>query len=398
MKRILLSLGFLIALCGSSFAACAVTNLTVKDAAGSPVTALVPYADDGSGGSNCSPQIQIKQGGNVANVDSNHGLLVDPASAAAWNTTWAGGTLGAMANYGTSPGAVLVPGMNAAITNIPAVTQSGAWNVGGAASAPVTMQNAATANGNGTVLAVANYSSAFVNVNCSVACSGGTTINFEFTDSTGTFFSLLAFPIAGGAQVTTATTSGQFIIPLNAGMVSIRARISGYSAGTITVTGIASASPMSGISYVPNTNGNGQATMANSSPVTLPSNQSVADPCMFQLKSSAPINLTASGQIITGTSAKKTYICALDIMTATAQNIALVEGTGTTCATNIFGLAGGTTAATGWNFSANGGLTKGNGSGQVYYGSGDANAAAANVCLLLSSTGQTSGSMQYVQQ
>jgi hypothetical protein len=31
--------------------------------------------------------------------------------------TWANGTLGAMANYGTSPGAVLVPGVNAFITN-----------------------------------------------------------------------------------------------------------------------------------------------------------------------------------------------------------------------------------------------------------------------------------------
>lgn len=32
-------------------------------------------------------------------------------------TTWAGGTLGAMANYGTSPGAVLVPGANVFVTN-----------------------------------------------------------------------------------------------------------------------------------------------------------------------------------------------------------------------------------------------------------------------------------------
>jgi hypothetical protein len=32
-------------------------------------------------------------------------------------TSWAGSTLGAMANYGTSPGAVLVPGVNAFITN-----------------------------------------------------------------------------------------------------------------------------------------------------------------------------------------------------------------------------------------------------------------------------------------
>jgi hypothetical protein len=35
-------------------------------------------------------------------------------------TTWGGGTLGAMANYGTSPGAVLVPGVNASVTNFPA--------------------------------------------------------------------------------------------------------------------------------------------------------------------------------------------------------------------------------------------------------------------------------------
>ena len=42
---------------------------------------------------------------------------------------WAGGTLGAMANYGTSPGAVLVPGVNAFITNTPSVAQSGApWS------------------------------------------------------------------------------------------------------------------------------------------------------------------------------------------------------------------------------------------------------------------------------
>src|ERR1700674_5380404 len=37
-------------------------------------------------------------------------------------TSWGGGTLGAMATYGTSPGAVLVPGVNAFVTNPVAVT------------------------------------------------------------------------------------------------------------------------------------------------------------------------------------------------------------------------------------------------------------------------------------
>jgi hypothetical protein len=42
------------------------------------------------------------------------------ANAAEWivnATKWANGALGAMANYGTSPGAVLVPGVNAFVTN-----------------------------------------------------------------------------------------------------------------------------------------------------------------------------------------------------------------------------------------------------------------------------------------
>ena len=45
--------------------------------------------------------------------------------------SWAGGTLGAMANFGTSPGAVLVPGMNAFVTNTVTANanQSGTWTV-----------------------------------------------------------------------------------------------------------------------------------------------------------------------------------------------------------------------------------------------------------------------------
>lgn len=126
---------------------------------------------------------------------------------------------------------------------------------------------------------------------------------------------------------------------------------------------------------------------------------STSDPCGPQnTKLGAPISLTASGQIITGTSAKKTYICAIDVVPAAAQNIALVEGTGSTCVTNIFGLAGGTTAATGWNFQLGGGIARGSGNGTVYSPSADTNAAAANVCLLIAGAGQVSGQISYVQQ
>jgi hypothetical protein len=43
--------------------------------------------------------------------------------------------LGSPSAYGTSPGAVTVPGVNAFITNVPAVSQSGTWNVGLSAGA-----------------------------------------------------------------------------------------------------------------------------------------------------------------------------------------------------------------------------------------------------------------------
>lgn len=145
-------------------------------------------------------------------------------------------------------------------------------------------------------------------------------------------------------------------------------------------------------------NTNGQALMANSAPVALASNQTVADPCTFRKKTYVPINLTSSAKIITGTTALQTYICSFHLVTATAQNIALVEGTGTVCATNIFGLAGGTTAATGWNLAANSGLARGSGSATIMHGTTDANVVAADVCLLLSGSGQTSGVMSYVQE
>ena len=113
MRRILLALGFTL-ICGPAFAVCP-SPITGKDAAGT--TQNIGTVVDGSG--NCLGKNTIwdfSAGANGAGVDTSHGQLVDPASAALWNTTWAGGTLGAMANYGTSPGAVLVPGVNASVT------------------------------------------------------------------------------------------------------------------------------------------------------------------------------------------------------------------------------------------------------------------------------------------
>jgi len=117
------------------------------------------------------------------------------------------------------------------------------------------------------------------------------------------------------------------------------------------------------------------------------------DPCKMATASQYTISLTTNTQIITGTASKQTYICSINIVVAAATNVALVEGTGTVCATSIAGMAGGSTAATGWNFAANGGLTLGNGDSWVIKTA----TAADNVCILVSAANQVSGSIKYVQ-
>jgi hypothetical protein len=107
------------------------------------------------------------------------------------------------------------------------------------------------------------------------------------------------------------------------------------------------------------------------------------------------VSLTANTQIITGTSGEKIHICFANLVAAAATNVAIVEGTGTTCGTSTVafpGTSGGATAATGWNFSANGGIVIGNGGFAV----ANEAVAADNVCILVSAANQVSGAISYV--
>jgi len=121
-----------------------------------------------------------------------------------------------------------------------------------------------------------------------------------------------------------------------------------------------------------------------------------ADPCMgsANVKSFALVNTTASAQLIAGTAGKQTYVCSLDFIPAAADNIALVEGTGATCGTGTAGMAGGATAATGWNLAANENVIMGDGSGSI----AKTITAGDNVCILASAATQLSGNVGYVQQ
>jgi hypothetical protein len=121
-----------------------------------------------------------------------------------------------------------------------------------AVSTSGTLQSAATANGNGSTISTDGMSSAVVTVNCS-SCSGGTTVNFEGTEDGSNYSPITATQLGSTTLATTTSTSGltYWQIPV-AGLQNIRARISGYSAGTITVT--AHAVPVDWNSRVMNAN------------------------------------------------------------------------------------------------------------------------------------------------
>jgi hypothetical protein len=119
----------------------------------------------------------------------------------------------------------------------------------------------------------------------------------------------------------------------------------------------------------------------------------VGDPCEVNAPAYKPVNITANTQVVTGTSGKQTYICGwVTLPTAAAVNVAIVEGTGTVCATNTTGVIGGSTTATGANIATNGGF--------VLPVTGKAYAATAtladNVCIFAAA--QTSGVLVTVQQ
>lgn len=108
-----------------------------------------------------------------------------------------------------------------------------------------TMQNGATANGNGTSLPVTGYATALLNIVSSPAMSGGTTVNFEASVDDTTWVSINAHTVGANTISTTTTADGDYRIN-SAGYKSIRARISGYSAGTVTIKGytVANAGPV----------------------------------------------------------------------------------------------------------------------------------------------------------
>lgn len=116
----------------------------------------------------------------------------------------------------------------------------------------------------------------------------------------------------------------------------------------------------------------------------------------IQCNQSVPVSSASSVQVITAANANmRIVICSVSLGSIGGSSFSIVEGTGSTCATNIKAMAGGTTAAAGWGIAANG--------SPVQFGSGlgpemSTQVIGDNVCLIVAGTGPLAGTIAYAQQ
>jgi len=95
-----------------------------------------------------------------------------------------------------------------------------------------TFQSAAVANANGTALGVGGLPAVGVQVEGITTA----TVTFEGTIDGSTWYAIQAVTLTNGTIATSTAADGLFMVPVT-GLDQFRCRISGYSAGTITVSG-----------------------------------------------------------------------------------------------------------------------------------------------------------------
>jgi len=231
------------------------------------------------------------------------------------------------------------------------------------------------------------------------------------TDGTNTFPTMDAAARRGYVQVTDGTTNATVI----AATAALKTDLSSI-AGTATPAGNGTAANSLRVTVASDSTGTIAATQATASSLNVRPDTSgatgAAPPARADfvggLASGATggfvvgvtvcdsfANVTVSTAtttlLVTGVSGRHVRICSLSLVTAAANNVALLSGTGATCGTGTTGMSGGTTAATGWNFAANGGLTQGSGIGEV----NRTNATGDSVCIVTSAATQLSGRISY---
>ena len=240
-------------------------------------------------------------------------------------TQWANGTLGAMANYGTSPGAVAVPGVNAFVTNPVAVTGTffqTTQPVSISQGTPGTTNGVQTLTGSTTAVTQATAG----NLNATVVGAG--------TAGTANANPVTVQGIAGMTKL--LVTPDSVALPANQS-VNL-AQINATSTASLMVPAstapVTATNPALTVDLRPDSPGIialGPATIANSVPV-IPSSQYPGN----ATAAAAPVTATATGTTaatvatIPAVASKTAYICGFTITadaTALAVGTAVVSGT-----------------------------------------------------------------------
>ncbi|MFQ5858981.1 MAG: hypothetical protein ACE5LU_25555, partial [Anaerolineae bacterium] len=131
--------------------------------------------------------------------------------------------------------AAIVFGETSAGVRVPTLVDANGnvlMNIGDISPTDTTLQNAATANGNGTALSVNGKATAALQVTGTFSA----TVNFEGTEDDTNWVAIQGTNLTDGGRVTTTTATGLFVFNV-AGLSQLRARISGYASGSVTVTG-----------------------------------------------------------------------------------------------------------------------------------------------------------------
>lgn len=279
------------------------------------------------------------------------------------------------------PGVVIIPsgGSSATLSSILTALEStlnvNVTGVNGStpldAYTTATLQSAATANGNGSPLTVNGYGYVVLTVDCSTECTGGTTITLEGSED-GTIYKTLTQAIrlngpgVGGVILNQDDTDESLWGAQIAGLQAVRAVISAYSAGTVTVTARAVISGQS---------------------------NAMTDPCQGP-KSWHLVNMSSATTVEIANAAigKQWYLCSVNLSAHAAQTVAIGVDDTDGCGSITAGLHGGATAATGWSFAANGGIALGNGNGSVMRSA----TAGLYLCIITGQAAQLSGTISYV--
>jgi len=372
------------------------STVTGKDAAGATKTFVV--TTDGSG--NFVPQTVLCDGTAAANcvaVDSSGRLTSLAVQSGTWNVTNISGTVSLPTGAATSAKQPALGTAGSASTDVISVqgiasmtpllaTLSGTNNIttlttltgGGVASGSADSGNPLKVGGkyNSTPVTLTDGNrgdvqldaNGYLKVNVAAGgASGGTSSNFGSafpTPGTAVGFTDGTNMVAGRVGAITNATAATNLVNVNPGCQ--------YNATPVTVTDTRYQGIQCDVNgfmkvNVTNANANGQATMANSSPVVMASNQSAIAAAGQGATGSAPpagaqyIGGNGSGAtgglltglktcdshakydasdngsktLVTGVSGRKVYVCGYILATGgTATNLKLREGSDADCATN----------------------------------------------------------------